>query len=282
MPPKTHLTPLVASMTMRLFIALLTVLAWGHGAAQAAPPGVFLEDLTTVEVAAAIRDGHTTIIIPVGGTEQNGPHMALGKHNVRARVLAGRVAQLLGNAIVAPVVAYVPEGNITPPTEHMRFAGTISVPEAAFKSILDAAARGFRQHGFRDIVLLGDHGGYQAALKAVATNLNRDWAKSPVRAHFVGEYYQATQKAYIDALKAKGITDAQIGTHAATADTSLLMAVEPSLVRPELFATAAREGRAAGAYGDPRPSSAALGQLGVDAVVQQTVAAIRSAVAAPR
>ncbi len=267
---------------MRHLLALVTVLAWGLGTALAAPPGVFLEDLTSAEVAAAIRDGFTTVIIPVGGTEQNGPHMALGKHNARARVLAGRVAQRLGNTIVAPVVAYVPEGNITPPTEHMRFAGTISVPEAAFKSILDAAARGFRQHGFRDIVLLGDSGNYQAALKAVAANLNRDWAKSPARAHFVGEYYLATQTTYVEALKAKGITDAQVGTHAATADTSLLMAIDPALVRPELFATAAREGRAAGAHGDPRPSSAALGQLGVDAVVQQTVAAIRSAVAAPR
>ena len=250
--------------------------------AHAAPASVFLEDLTTVEVSAALRDGHTTIIIPVGGTEQNGPHMALGKHNVRVRVLAGRIAQQLGNTIVAPVVAYVPEGNIAPPTEHMRFAGTISVPEAAFKTILEAAARGFRQHGFRDIVLLGDHGGYQTALKAVASNLNRDWAKSAARTHYVGEYYGATQTTYVRALKAKGLTDAQIGIHAGAADTSLLMALEPSLVKPELFAAAAQEGRAGGVNGDPRPSSAALGQLGVDAIVQQTVAAIRNAVSAPR
>jgi creatinine amidohydrolase len=178
----------------------------GNGVAVrgfAAPASVFLEDLTTVEVAAAIREGHTTIIIPVGGVEQNGPHMALGKHNLRAKVLAGRIAQQLGNAVVAPVVAYVPEGNVTPPTEHMRFAGTISVPESAFKVIVDGAARSFRQHGFRDIVLLGDHGGYQNALKAVAASLNRDWARSGARAHFVGEYYRATQTRYVDALKAK-------------------------------------------------------------------------------
>ena len=78
-----------------------------------APPRrrVFLEDMTWTEVRDAIAAGRTTVIVPVGGTEQSGPHMALGKHNVRAHVLAGRIATQLGNALVAPVVAYVPEGD---------------------------------------------------------------------------------------------------------------------------------------------------------------------------
>jgi len=251
-------------------------------AASSSLPSVFLEDLTTAEVVAAIRDGKTTIVIPVGGTEQNGPHMALGKHNVRAKALAGKVAQQLGNALVAPVVAYVPEGHIEPPTEHMRFAGTISVPEAAFKSILDAAGRGFKRHGFLNIVLLGDSGNYQTALKAVADGLNRDWGKSPARAHFVADYYRATQTTYVQGLRAKGLTDSQIGTHAGSADTSLLLAVDPSMVRIDQLAVAAREGTATGTRGDPRASTAAMGQMGVDAVVSQTVTAIRSAVAVPR
>jgi len=245
-------------------------------------PSVFLEELTSTEVEAAIRSGKTTIILPVGGTEQNGPHMALGKHNARAKALAGKVAQLLGNALVAPVVAYVPEGHIEPPTEHMRFAGTISVPEAAFKSILDAAGRGFKRHGFLNIVLMGDSGNYQAALKAVAAGLNRDWGKSPARAHFVADYYRATQTTYVQGLRAKGLTDSQIGAHAGSADTSLLLAVDPSMVRIDQLAVAAHEGAATGTRGDPRASTVALGQLGVDAVVSQTIAAIRGAVAAPR
>lgn len=267
---------------MKSLSVLTFALLVSSTAAFAAQSSVFLEELTTVEVADAVREGRTTIIIPVGGVEQNGPHMALGKHNQRVKILAGRIAQQLGNAIVAPVVAYVPEGSIAPPTEHMRFPGTISVPEGAFKGILEGAARSFKQHGFRDVVLIGDHGGYQNALKAVEVNLNRDWAKTGVRAHFVGEYYRATQTTYIDALKAKGLTTAQIGIHAATADTSLMMATDPSMVKPELFAQAAREGRLGGTNGDPRPSTAALGQLGVDAVIQQTVAAIRADVAVPR
>ncbi len=264
----------------RLYTLLMLLLLLAQGPSLAGPPSVFLEEMTSAEVVAALRAGHTTLIIPVGGTEQNGPHMALGKHNVRARYLSGQVARALGNAVVAPVLAYVPEGNIAPPTEHMRFAGTISVPEAAFKSILDAAARGFKQHGFRDMVLLGDSGNYQGALKAVAARLNRDWAGSGVRAHFIGEYYAATQGAYVAALRARGLSDAQIGVHAGAADTSLLMAIDASLVRPELFAAAAQSGHAGGTGGDPRPSSAELGQLGVDAVVQQATQAVRSAVAA--
>ena len=85
-----------------LFATLLCVAA----TAAAAPASVFLEELTSPEVATAIRDGSTTIIVPVGGTEQNGPHMVLGKHNLRVRILSGRIAQTLGHTLVAPVLPY--------------------------------------------------------------------------------------------------------------------------------------------------------------------------------
>ena len=244
---------------------------------HAAPAGPFIEDMTWVEVRDAQRAGKTTIIIPVGGTEQNGPHMALGKHNVRAHMLAGRIATALGNALVAPVLAYVPEGNITPPTAHMRFTGTISISDDTFKSLLDSAARSFKQNGFSDVVLIGDHGGYQNQLKAVAAKLNKDWAGA-AQAHFISDYYRATQTTYIKALHAQGISDAQIGTHAGTADTALLMAVDPNGVRADLLAAAAREGVSTGTSGDPRAATAALGQLGVDAMVSESVAAIKAAV----
>jgi len=253
---------------------VLSALCFG-AAAEAAPRSLYLEDLTWTELSAALKAGVTTVIIPVGGTEQSGPHIALGKHNARAKVLAGRIAAELGDTLVAPVLAYVPEGNISPPTEHMRFPGTISIPEATFKSTLTAAARSLRQAGFTHIVLLGDHGGYQRLLKEVAADLNRDWAGTPARAHFVADYYRATEIAYVQALRAKGLTNAQIGEHAGTADTSLQMAVDPSMVRADRLDGA--HGPADGTVGDPRPSTAALGQLGVDLIVAQTVAAIRKA-----
>lgn len=265
-------------MRAPFLLSILCALGWWLGAAlpaHAAPASLYLEELTWTELRDAVKAGATTIILPVGGTEQSGPQMALGKHNVRARVLAGRIAANLGDTLVAPVLAYVPEGRISPPTGHMRYPGTISIPEAAFKATLEGAARSLRQAGFTHVVLIGDHGDYQNALRDVAATLNREWSGTPVRAHFIEAYYKATETLYVQALRAKGVSEAAIGAHAGLADTSLLMAIDPSMVRVDRLEQPA--GAATGISGDPRGSSAALGQLGVDLIVSQTVAAIRKA-----
>ena len=252
------------------------------GPAQAASTSVFLEELTWTEVRDALHAGTTTVIIPIGGTEQNGPHMALGKHNVRAHALAGKVAAALGNALVAPVLSYVPEGNIAPPTAHMRYPGTISISDDAFKAVLDGAARSFKQHGFRHIVWLGDSGNYQTLIATVATRLNREWAATPTRAHWIGDYYRTVRTPYLQALRDKGLSDAQIGTHAGAADTALLMAIDASLLRPDRMAPGSNVANTDGVAGDPRAASAALGQIGVDLIVARSVVAIRSAVNASK
>ena len=239
---------------------------------------VWLEDMTWTEVATALSAGKTTIIVPIGGTEQNGPHMVLGKHNARVRVLAERIAHALGNALVAPVIAYVPEGSIDPPSEHMRFPGTISVPERTFESVLEATARSFRRHGFRDVVFLGDHGGYQKNERAVAARLNREWTGTPARVHAIVDYYALTQSRYRELLRRRGFRDDEIGTHAGLADTSLALAVAPSLVREDRLEAAGVDAEKNGVYGDPRRSSAELGGLGVDVIVTETVNEIRNAV----
>jgi creatinine amidohydrolase len=244
--------------------------------ANSADASVFIEELTWTEVRDAIAAGRTTIIVPAGGTEQSGPHMALGKHNVRVHVLAGRIAAELGNALVAPVVAYVPEGPVDATSGHIKYPGTITVPPDAFKAVLEGAARSFRRAGFRDVVLIGDHGGYQSELAAVAARLNREWAATPARAHFIAEYYRAGVEPYAQALRGKGLTDAQIGLHAGAADTSLMLGVDPRLVRADRLAAAPAAGD--GTAGDARPSTAALGQLGVDLIVSRSVNAIRRAV----
>ena len=192
---------------------------------------MFVDELTWPELQERIRAGTTTVIIPVGATEQNGPHMVLGKHNVRVQALSARIAQTLGNALVAPVVSYVPEGSINPPTAHMRFPGTITVPDAVFEQVIESAARSFRLHGFRDIVLLGDHGDYQKSLAKVAARLNREWAASPARVHAILEYYRASGADFRQSLKSRGYSDEEIGTHAGLADTSLALAIDPGLVR---------------------------------------------------
>lgn len=245
-----------------------------HAAARSA--SVYLEDLTWPELRADIEAGKTTILVPIGGTEQNGPHMALGKHNVRVKVLAGKIAQALGDALVAPVIAYVPEGNIDRPEGHLKFPGTITVPPDAFEKTLEYAAKSFKLAGFRNIVFLGDHGGYQKDDEAVAQRLDREWAGTPARAHALTEYYRASEDEFGQLLKSKGYSEAEIGTHAGLLDTSLMMATDPSLVRADMLGET-KPGD--GTHGDPAQSSAALGQLGVDLIVTRTVAAIRTATA---
>jgi creatinine amidohydrolase len=255
--------------------ALLAVLALAQPQ-WAAAAGVVLEEMTWTEVRDALRAGSTTVIIPVGGTEQSGPHMALGKHNYRVAALAERIAARLGNALVAPVVSYVPEGRVMPPAGHMRFPGTISVPDDAFAGILAGAARSLRQHGFTDIVLIGDHGGYQGQLRDVAQRLNREWAASRARVHFIPEYYRAASDGFNQALRAKGLSEAQIGVHAGAADTSLMLAVDAARVRADRMQGGGEA--ATGIVGDPSRASAALGKIGIDMTVDQTVEAIRRAV----
>ena len=256
-------------------IALLLGLC---AAASASPSSsVFVDDMTSPELQARIKAGATTVLVPIGGTEQSGPHIALGKHNVRARLLAGRIAQRLGNAVVAPVIAYVPEGAITPPAGHMRFAGTISIPDAAFESMLEATARSFCQHGMRDVFFLGDHGGYQKNEEKAAARVNR---APGCRVHALTEYYRVTQTDYVADLKRRGYSEAEIGLHAGLADTSLTLALDPSLVRADLLA--ANAGKSAGVNGDPRRATAALGQPGVDRIVEASAAAIRASLQTPQ
>jgi creatinine amidohydrolase/Fe(II)-dependent formamide hydrolase-like protein len=294
LPPsgRAHALPLRRAVLLRLrlaclrlfgrlaLLALLALFALVQPALAAAPAAtsVLLEDLTSPELQARIGGGATTVLVPIGGTEQNGPHMALGKHNLRVKVLATRIAERLGQAVVAPVIAYVPEGAIDPATQHMRWVGTISIPEAAFEAVLEGAARSLRQHGFRDVVFLADHGGYLKNTERVAARLTREFAAGPpgrpaCRVLALTDYYQVTQTDYVEALKARGHGPDEIGRHAGLADTSLMLAIDPAMVRLDR-AAARPKGANDGVTGDPRRASAELGRLGTDRIVEVSVAAI--------
>jgi creatinine amidohydrolase/Fe(II)-dependent formamide hydrolase-like protein len=257
----------------RALVAAFIACVAAAGSTRALGASLWLDDLTSVELRELIAQGTTTVLLPIGGIEQNGAHLALGKHNVRVRVLAARIAEQLGNALVAPVVAYVPEGNVDPPTQHMRYSGTVSVPTAAFEAVLEGAARSFHHHGFRHVVLLGDHGGYQASLQRVADKLNRQWGgSSSVIA--LNEYYDAAQ-AFDGMLAARGYTQQEIGRHAGLSDTALAWAADASLVRPQALRPID------GVSGDPRRASAQLGREGIEHIVAASVAAIRARTAKP-
>lgn len=237
-------------------------------ATLAAPPNE-IDDLTSPELRARIAGGTHTVLLPIGGTEQNGAHLVLGKHNQRVRWLAQRIAERLGNAVVAPVLAYVPEGSVEPPSGHMRWAGTISVPPAAFEALLEGAALSLCHHGLREVVLLGDHGGYQKQLVEVAQRVSAR-PGSACRVWALTEYYTSAQAGFEAWLSARGFGRAEIGTHAGLADTSLSLAVDPAAVRPQAMASGASDG----VSGDPRRATAELGRVGLMQVVDASVAAI--------
>ncbi len=241
------------------------------------PDTVFIEELTWTEVRDAIKAGKTTIIFPTGGTEQNGPHMVLGKHNFIVKHAAEQIARRLGNALVAPVLAYVPEGSVDPPSGHMRYPGTISLPDDVFSKVTEYAARSFRANGFKDIVLIGDSGGNQKPLQSVASSLNRQWAKSNVRVHFASEYYN--ESAFREWLRRQAEKPEDIGTHSGIVDTSQLMAVSANGIRREKLAPGG-DRNVTGVTGNPARASVAYGKKGLEMKIEAAVAQIRKLIAA--
>ncbi len=250
-------------------ILCLTILCLTVAPLAQPPDTVFLEELTWTEVRDKVAAGVTTVIIPTGGTEQNGPHMVLGKHNYLVRHKAGEAARRLGDALVAPVMAYVPEGNVDPPTGHMRFPGTITTPPEVFEQVLEYAARSLRQHGFLDIALMGDSGGNQASQAAVAERLNREWSDTPARVHHLTDYYPGPGD---DWLIAQGERAEDVGSHAGMHDTSTLLFLDTSLLRVDRMAPG-RRGDGSGVSGNPTRATAEYGrqimELQIDAAVRQ-------------
>ena len=244
------------------------------------PDTVFLEELTWDELAQLIKGGKTTAIIGTAGTEQKGPHMAIGEHKYAITYCANEIARTLGNAIVAPIVTYVPEGSWETPTGHMSKAGSITLPEARFQTLLELVARSLRGSGFKDIILIGDSGGNQRGMNAVATKLNAEWNGTGVRLHFIGDYYakaHAMQENWL-ADSAKILPRAAIGSHANIMDTSELMYIHPELVHPDRFALATP---ANGVTGDPSKASPAIGKKLLDIKIGLALAQIRTSLASP-
>jgi creatinine amidohydrolase/Fe(II)-dependent formamide hydrolase-like protein len=255
--------------------ALLAVLAAVPAAAQQDPNSVFLEHLTWVEVRDAIKAGKTTAIIPTGGTEQNGPHMVLGKHNILVKYKAGEIARALGNAIVAPVVAYVPEGELPaagkPATGHIRFPGTITVPEDVYRKVIEYAARSLRQAGFIDIAFIGDSGGNQAGQKVVSEMLNKEWAGTNVRVHHITDFYPGRGD---EIAMANGLTKEEVGGHAGSQDTTSFLYLDPSQLRVDRFVVG-KPNDGQGHTGDPRKATAYIGKLILEAQIGDAVRQIQ-------
>lgn len=242
-------------------------------------PTVFTEEMTWEEVRDALKAGKTTVIIATGGTEQNGPHVITGKHNYIVRATAEATARKLGNALVAPVVPFVPEGDIDPPTGHMEYPGTISVRESTFQALLTDICASYRAHGFRHIVLIGDSSGNLDGMQAVAKALNAAWAKGNARVHYVPEYYDAE---WLDDWLAKaGVAEEDDGIHDCYAVSAMLAAVDPELIRATRRQAAGRF-RINGVPLAPLEKTRAMGRALTERYAEVTADAIRKAIAAAR
>lgn len=199
----------------------------------AAVDSVFIEDLTWMEVRDALKAGADTVIVPTGGVEQNGPYLVTGKHNVVLRGTTEAIARKLGNTLVAPIVPFVPEGDIDPPSLHMHYPGTISVSETTFQALLTDICSSLKTHGFKKIVALGDSGGNQAGMKAVAATLSAKWKTSGCQIVFIPEYYTApaVNKFVTKWLNSQGLKEVSEGLHDDFAMEATMLAIDPTSIR---------------------------------------------------
>jgi creatinine amidohydrolase/Fe(II)-dependent formamide hydrolase-like protein len=275
-------------MERHAFLLLLAVVfPLAPASAQAAssapqPPNtVFIEELTWDEVRDLMAAGKTSAIIATAGTEQKGPHMVMGEHRFVLEHTADRIARTLGDALVAPIMTYVPEGDWSPPSSHMRMAGTITLPNDRFMMVLEHTARSLKGGGFKNIILIGDSGGNQSGMRDVAAKLNSEWKGTGVRVHFIGDYYTKAmdaQRSYItDSLK---IPRSEIGNHAGILDTSEMLAVNPNHVRMDKRASGGGF-QGSGVSGDPTKASAEIGRKLLQIKIDHAVAQIRASVAEP-
>lgn len=240
----------------------------------AAVDSVWIEDLTWMEVRDALKAGKTTALVATGGVEQNGPYLVTGKHNVILRALCEAIARRYGNMLVAPIVAFVPEGNIDPPSGHMKYPGTISLSEETYEKLLTDICASLKTNGFTNIVLIGDSGGNQQGMKKVAEQLSAKWS-GQARVHFIPGFYDyAGLNKWV---ASQGIKQIDEGLHDDFVITAQMMVVDPSSVRM-------KERMAAGKFSingvDLAPADKTIewGKKIIAHRTDQTVQAIRAAI----
>jgi creatinine amidohydrolase/Fe(II)-dependent formamide hydrolase-like protein len=261
-------------------LAAVLIIPWAPAFADPGPDTVRIEDLTWTEIKARMANGSTAVIVPTGGTEQNGPHMVIGKHNDIIKYTTAEIARRLGNTLVAPVLAYVPEGSWDPPEGHMRFPGSISVPDPIYEKVLESTVMSFAVEGFKTILFIGDSGPNQHPQEVVARKMDAQLRSKGVHVFQIGDYY--SHNGQEEWLKSQGFSENDIGIHAALTDTAQLMAIRPDGVRTELLSTSAgnADGSKNGVIGDPAKATAAIGQKLLELKIETAVREIRKDLAA--
>jgi creatinine amidohydrolase len=261
---------------MKTALAMGLLTAWS--AVAYAQHSVDFEMMTWPEVKKAIEQGKTTALVYNGGTEQRGPQNVNGGHTLMGHATVLAIAEKLGNAIAAPVLPFsVNNASATLP-------GTIGLTAPLFAVINEQVAEQLLKSGFKNVVLMGDHGGGQKELGEVAAKLNEKYASQGNRVVFCDEVYSKANDDFDKWLAANGYP---LSSHAGIPDTSemLYLGADKGWVRKDLVPTAlgdpmrkqgeARDPNAKrvnnGISGDARPSTAALGKRLFDMKVDYAV-----------
>jgi creatinine amidohydrolase len=268
-------------------VCALALLA-GTASAQTAPsrtmkasttvtqkPLVDFEMMTWVEVKNAMQAGKTTALVYTGGTEQRGPQNVNGGHNMMARETVRAIALKLGNAIAAPVLPFSPNN------ASAEMPGTIGLTAPLFAQITEEIAEQLIKSGFKNVVLMGDHGGGQKELKEVAEKLDRKYSSQAIRVVYCDEVYQKAQDDFDKWCAEHGYGS---GGHANISDTSemIYLGGTKGYVRMDLLPTAIGDPVPApgqrierkinnGITGDARRASAVLGKRYFDMKVDYAV-----------
>lgn len=264
----------------RIALAIAVLAAAGAAALLSArtlrppvPDTVWLAEMTWPEVREALRQGVDTVLVPVGGTEQGGRHLALGKHNHIVAHAVEQAARQLGKVLVAPVLPYAPEGAYDPAAGNMAFTGTLGLRDSTLAAWAEDIARSLKAHGVPNIVFVADHGQSQAALAATAAHLDGAWRAAGTRVLHIAAYYGVVASGQRQWLLAKGLDAAAIGSHAGITDTSELLFVHPEGVRRDRLGGASPE--PTGASGDASKADAKTGEAMLGLKIEQIVKAVR-------
>src|SRR4051812_4082004 len=144
---------------------------------------VELELLTTSEAWDKIHNqGKTSVLLITGGTEARGPHNVLGGHTIMSRHRGAEIAKRLGNALLAPVVPVaVAATGVTPAT---KTPGGYQIPAEAFKALQLGLIDSLSYSGFKDIFVMGDHGGGQKEMKEAVEEMDAKLSASGVRVYY--------------------------------------------------------------------------------------------------
>jgi creatinine amidohydrolase len=208
------------------FITLSVLSAAPAGAQVNVANIVDLELLTHTEVTQKLKDGWTSILLVTGGTEERGPQDVLGGHTMMAHSHAVMIAKKLGKTLVAPVLPVaVNATGLNPAREIADQPGAIQMPADVFKQVQLAQIESLARGGFKDIYLMGDHGGGQAELKAAAEEMDKKLEPKGVRVYYISDFYNKTHDdvdMYFYEHKLP------IGGHGAMLETSIMLYLEPT------------------------------------------------------